>query len=307
MTSDTITTPAAPPGTGVSSGPSPRPPTRRRSPRRWLPKAVLYVLLALFSVPFIYPTIWMIFSAFKPTDEIFRLPPTLLPDRWTLEGVERIFTFQPFAQQYLNSLYIAVVVTVFTVLVCSLAGYAFARIHFPGRNLLFIIFISGMFVPGEVTIIPIFRWVGELGLMNTHWPLILLPIFGGNIFGVFIFRQFFLSLPVELEEAGRLDGLGRLGIFARIAFPLAGPASGAVAIMTFLAAFNNYFAPLIFLRSENLFTVALGLTRYSDAYGESLQNTQLGATALTVIPILIVFLFAQRQFVEGLSRAGLKG
>ena len=306
MTSETL---QRPPGTSDRDGTARTPivRNRRRPASWWVSRVVLYGLLSIFSLPFVYPTVWMIFSAFKPTNEISRIPPRLLPENWTLRGVERIFTFQPFAQQYLNSLYIAIIVTIGTIIICSLAGYAFARIRFPGANKVFLLFVSGMFIPGEVTIIPIFRWVGDLGLMNTHWPLILLPIFGGNIFGVFIFRQFYLSLPVELEEAGRLDGLGRIGIFARIAFPLGGPAVGAVAIMTFLGAFNNYFGPLIFLRSEHLFTVAIGLTRYSDAYGEPLQNTQLGATALTVIPVLIVFLFAQRQFVEGLSRAGLKG
>lgn len=163
-------------------------------------------------------------------------------------------------------------------------------------------------IPGEVTIIPIFRWVAQLGLMDTHWPLIIVPIIGPPcVIGVFIFRQFFLSLPGELDEAGRLDGLGRLGTFRRIALPLAGPAIAAVGIMKFLSSFNMYFEPLIFLRSEERFTVGIGLTHYQDNYGEPLYNTQIGATALTIIPVLLVFLFAQRQFVEGLAHTGIKG
>ncbi|WP_420111273.1 carbohydrate ABC transporter permease [Pseudactinotalea sp.] len=278
------------------------------STRRIVSRVVLYVLLIALSIPFVYPLLWMVLSAFKPANEIFAIPPTLFPNDWTLEGVSKIFTVMPFARQYLNSLYIAAIVTVGSVLVGSLAGYAFARIRFPLSGKVFLVLMSGMFIPGEVAIIPIFRWVAELGWMNTHWPLILIPIFGpGAVVSVFIFRQFFLSLPGELEEAGRLDGLGRLGIFARIAMPLAGPAISAVAIMKFLAAFNMYFEPLIFLRSEELFPVSLALTRYQDGYGEPIYNTQIGATALTVIPVIIVFLFAQRQFVEGLSRTGLKG
>lgn len=291
-------------------GPSPerRSDSDRARRRRIASKVVLYVLLVLMSVPFVYPLLWMVFSAFKPANEIFSNPPTLLPREWTLEGVARIFAVQPFAQQYFNTLYIAVLVTIGSVIVGALAGYAFARIRFPFASLLFLFLMAGLFIPTEVTVIPIFRWVAELGLMNTHVPLIILPVLGpGSIVAVFIFRQFFLSLPVELEEAGRLDGLGRLGIFVRIAFPLAGPAIAAVSIMKFLYSFNLYFEPLIFLRSQNLFTVSLGLTRYQDHYGEPLHNTQIGATALTVIPIIIVFLFAQRQFVEGLSRTGLKG
>jgi multiple sugar transport system permease protein len=282
---------------------------RRRAPwRRTVAKSLLYVLLAAMSIPFVYPTIWMIFAAFKPSSEIFAIPPTLFPNEWTLDGVSKIFTVTPFARQYLNSLYISTVITVASIVVCALAGYAFARIRFPFRNALFLMLVSALMIPSELTIIPIFRWVSELGLMNTHWPLIIVPIFGPHcVIGVFIFRQFFLSLPPELEEAGRLDGLGRLGIFARIAFPLSGPAIAAVGIMKFLASFDMYFEPLIYLRSADLFTVSLGLTRYQDQYGEPLYNTQIGATALTIVPILIVFLFAQRQFVEGLARTGIKG
>lgn len=300
--------PAATPPPGETR-PVDRPARRRRKPvRTRVAKAGLYVLLAIMSIPFVYPTIWMIFAAFKPANEIFAVPPTLFPQDWTLDGVSRIFTMVPFARQYANSLYIAVIVTVVSIIVCALAGYAFARIRFPFRSPLFLLLISTLMIPGEVTIIPIFRWVAQLGLMDTHWPLIIVPIFGPQcVIGVFIFRQFFLSLPDELEEAGRLDGLGRLGIFFRIAFPLAGPAVAAVGIMKFLNSFNMYFEPLIFLRSEEMFTVGIGLTQYRDSYGESIYNTQIGATALTIIPVLIVFLFAQRQFVEGLARTGIKG
>ncbi|MFC7406923.1 carbohydrate ABC transporter permease [Georgenia alba] len=287
---------------------APRPAPRRRAVRPVLVKAALYVLLAIMSTPFVYPTIWMVFAAFKPVNEIFAVPPTLFPQQWTLDGVSQIFTVVPFARQYLNSLYIAVIVTAVSIVVCALAGYAFARIRFPFRSGLFLLLISALMIPGEVTIIPIFRWVAELGLMDTHWPLIVVPIFGPQcVVGVFIFRQFFLSLPDELEEAGRLDGLGRLGIFCRIALPLAGPAIAAVGIMKFLSSFNMYFEPLIFLRSQEMFTVGLGLTQYRDSYGEPMYSTQIGATALTIIPVLVVFLFAQRQFVEGLSRSGIKG
>jgi multiple sugar transport system permease protein len=308
MTRSKVAQEASPPAGGdapVPVGPTHR---ARRPVRTRVAKGGLYVLLAVMSIPFVYPTIWMILAAFKPSNEIFATPPSLLPREWTLEGVSKIFTVVPFAQQYFNSLYIATVVTAASIIICALAGYAFARIRFPFRSGLFLLLISALMIPGEVTIIPIFRWVAQLGLMDTHWPLIIVPIFGPQcVIGVFIFRQFFLSLPDELEEAGRLDGLGRLGLFRRIAFPLSGPAVAAVGIMKFLNSFNMYFEPLIFLRSEERFTVGLGLTQYQDNYGEPLYNTQIGATALTIIPVLIVFLFAQRQFVEGLARTGIKG
>ncbi|HXH36807.1 MAG TPA: carbohydrate ABC transporter permease [Plantibacter sp.] len=269
---------------------------------------VLYAILVIVSIPFIYPTVWMIFSAFKPTSEIFSQPPTLLPTSWTLDGFAKIFTTQPFLQQYGNSLYIAVIVTAGSLVVSGLAGYAFARMRFPFRNALFVILLASMMVPSEVTIIPIFTAVNAMGLTDTHWPLILMPLLGpSSVVSVFIFRQYFLSLPGELEEAARLDGLGRVGIFTRIAFPLARPAIAAVTILTFLRSFNMYFEPLIFLTTPAKFTVALGITRYQDAYGEPLWTTQLGAASLTVIPILIVFLLAQKQFIEGIAGTGLKG
>lgn len=269
---------------------------------------VLYAILVIVSIPFIYPTVWMIFSAFKPTSEIFSQPPTLLPTNWTLDGFAKIFTTQPFLQQYGNSLYIAVIVTAGSLVVSGLAGYAFARMRFPFRNALFVILLASMMVPSEVTIIPIFTAVNAMGLTDTHWPLILMPLLGpSSVVSVFIFRQYFLSLPGGLEEAARLDGLGRVGIFTRIAFPLARPAIAAVTILTFLRSFNMYFEPLIFLTTPAKFTVALGITRYQDAYGEPLWTTQLGAASLTVIPILIVFLLAQKQFIEGIAGTGLKG
>jgi multiple sugar transport system permease protein len=276
--------------------------------KRIVSKVILYALLIVLAVPFLYPTLWMVFSSFKPTSEIFAIPPTLWPQTWTLDGWSKVFTANPFARQYANSLGLAVIITGGTVVVSALAGYAFARMKFPLAGPLFILTLAGIMVPADVTIIPIFQVVNSWGLVDTYWPLIILPVFGpGAVVSTFIFRQFFLGLPLELEEAARLDGLGRLGIFARVAMPLAGPAIATVTIMTFLKSFNMYFEPLIFLRSAELFPIGLGLTRYQDGYGEPLWTTQLGATTLSVIPVLIVFFFAQKQFVEGLTRSGLKG
>lgn len=287
------------------SRPAPR---ARRLCSRAGTQIILYGLLIVMAIPFIYPLLWMVFAAFKPASEIFATPPQILPQEWTLEGVEKIFTTHPFARQIFNSLYISVIVTIGSIVFAALAGYAFARIRFPFANQVFLVLVSAMMIPAEVTIIPIFRWVADLGLLDTHLPLIVLHMLGPQIVvPVFIFRQFFLSLPHELEEAATLDGAGRVRTFLSVAMPLAGPAVAAVGIMRFLGSFNMYLEPLIFLRTESAFTVGVGLTRYDDVYGEPLYNTQLGATAITIIPILIVFLFAQRQFVEGLANTGIKG
>lgn len=278
--------------------------TRRR---RWF-SAGLILLMAVLSIPFVFPTLWMITSSFKPMSEILQKVPSLWPSNPSADAYGEVFRLQPFAQQYGNSLYIAALVTIGTMLVAAMAGYAFARIRFPGANALFLIVLVGLLVPSEVTIVPLFRFVNSLGLINTHWPLIVIPILGAPaVLAVFIMRQFFLGLPTELEEAGRMDGLGRWGIFWRIAFPLARPALAAVAIFTFLKSWNLYLEPIVYLSSKDMFTLPQALTQYVDAYGGPMWNVQLAATTLTVVPVLVVFLFAQKQFVQGLAHTGLKG
>jgi len=275
------------------------------SPRARL---AVYGLACVLAIPFVFPTWWMVTSSFKPVQEIFAFPPALLPRRLDLNAYAQVFALQPFALQYWNSLYIAAVVTLGTMAVASLAGYAFARIRFPGQNLVFMVVLLALLVPSEVTIVPLFRFFLGLGLVNTHWPLILVPVLGAPcVLATFIMRQFFITLPPELEEAGRIDGLGRFGLFWRIALPLARPALGAVAIFTFLHSWNLYLEPIVFLSSTEKFTLPQALTQYVDAYGGPMWNVQLAAVTLTALPVLIVFVIAQRQFIEGLAHTGLKG
>lgn len=273
-----------------------------------LRRLALVIALGVLAVPFVIPTVWMIASSFKPLAEIFQSPPSLFTSSPTLDAYVEAFTFQPFAQQYFNSVYIAVVVTCITLLVSSLAGYAFARVRFPGANALFLVVLIGLLVPSEVTIVPLFQMFKQAGLVNTHWPLVLVTALAGPcVLATFIMRQFFIALPGELEEAARLDGLGRPAIWMRIALPLARPALSAVAILTFLASWNLYLEPTVYLTSPELFTLPQALTRYTDAYGGEMWNTQLAAATMTVVPMLVVFVIAQRQFVEGLAHSGLKG
>ena len=268
----------------------------------------MVLLMVLLAVPFVFPTWWMITSSLKSTSEILRIPPTLWPAAPSVEPYQQVFELQPFAQQYFNSVYIAVLVTLGTIAVAALAGYAFARIRFPGANVLFVLVLTGLLVPSEVTIVPLFKMVNALGLIDTHWPLIVIPILGApSVLATFIMRQFFVTLPGELEEAGRMDGLSRFGIFARIAFPLSRSAVAAVAIFIFLKSWNLYLEPIVYLSSKSNFTLPQALTQYVDAYGGPIWNVQLAATTLTVIPVLIVFIAAQRQFIQGLANTGLKG
>ncbi len=270
-------------------------------------RVLLVVALAVLAVPFVVPTIWMVAASVKPLAEIFEAPPSLWTDSPTLAAYSEAFSFQPFARQYFNSVYIAVLVTLITLSVSSLAGYAFARIRFPGANVLFLVVLTGLLVPSEVTIVPLFQLFKRAGLINTHWPLILVTALAAPcVLATFIMRQFFIALPVELEEAARLDGLGRPGIWFRICLPLAKPALSAVAILTFLASWNLYLEPTVYLTSPEMFTLPQALTRFTDAYGGQMWNTQLAAATMTVLPMLIVFVLAQRRFVEGPSHSGLK-
>lgn len=285
---------------------SPEPRRRRRLPRPG--RVALFVVLCLLSVPFLFPTWWMVTTSFRPISQVFAFPPPLWPSDGTLQPYRDALTLQPFVQQYWNSLYIAGLVTLGTIAVSSMAGYAFARIRFPGANALFVVVLLGLLVPSEVTIVPLFQLVNRLGLIDTHWPLIVIPVLGApSVLATFIMRQFFLALPGELEDAGRIDGLTRFGIFRRIAFPLAGPAIGAVGIFTFLHSWNLFLEPLVFLSSKEMFTLPQALTQYVDAYGGPVYNVQLAATSMTVLPVLLVFVIAQRQFVQGLAHTGLKG
>ncbi|MEV0801198.1 carbohydrate ABC transporter permease [Kribbella sp. NPDC050281] len=271
-------------------------------------KVLLYGVLLVCCVPFVFPIWWMATTSLKPLSEIFAFPPSLLPGSPTLDAYRQVFELQPFGRQYLNSLYIAAVVTLGTLAVSALAGYAFARIRFRGAGVVFMIVLTGLLVPNEVTIIPLYRMFDTLGLVDTHWPLILIPMLGApSVLATFIMRQFFITLPAELEEAGRVDGLGRFGLFWRVCLPLARPAIGAVAIFTFLHSWNLYLEPIVFLSSKSKFTIPQALTQYVDAYGGPMWNTQLAAATLSALPVLIIFVLAQRQFVEGLAQTGLKG
>ena len=263
--------------------------------------------LCVVAIPVLFPFLWMITSGVKSAAEIFGAP-SLIPRHWQWHNYVEVFTYQPFARQYFNSLYISLSVTVLTLLFASLAGYALARMRFAGAAMVGLFLVSALMVPEEVTIIPNFFLMKWLGLIDTHVPLILLPVFGPHgIVATFLMRQYFMALPKELEEAGRMDGLSRLGVWWQVAIPLSKPALAAVAIITFLHSWNLFLEPPIFVSSLEKFTLPLALTNFTDPYGVPLWHLQLAATSLAVVPILIVYLIAQRQIIESFALSGVKG
>jgi len=282
--------------------------TIENSIRRNRSLVLMYTVMTILSLPFVYPFWWMITSSLKPFEDIFDYPPTLLPKRWAFENYQNVFELQPFARQFANSLYIAAGVTIAVLFLSSLAGYAFARIRFRGNGLLFVMILSAIMMPAEVTIIPLFSYIQDIGLDNNHIPLIVLPTFGSaGVVAVFMMRQYFLGLPTEVEEAAFIDGLSRWGIYWRIALPLARPALVAVAILTFLHSWNLFLEPLVLINDQEMFTLPLALRGYTDPYGQPLWGEQLAATTLSVIPVLIIYIFAQQHVVESFAFSGTKG
>jgi multiple sugar transport system permease protein len=267
----------------------------------WLVIGLLVVGGLLMLLPFL----WMFSTSLRLARESFTLPPQWLPTALRLENYQQVLDNIPFGLFVLNSLKIALLVTLGQLVTCSLAGFAFARLRFPGRNLLFIVLLSSLMIPGQVTIIPIFIIIRTLGLLDTHEAIIVPSLF--SAFGVFLMRQFFMTIPDELEDAARVDGAGYFTIFARIFLPLSGPGLSTLAIFTFNFHRNEFFRPLLFLTTWEKMTLPLGLTIMRGYLGAGNVAAIMAGISLAVIPILLVFLFAQRYLIEGITLTGLKG
>jgi len=249
----------------------------------------------------------MITASLKPIEKVFSFPSSLIPNDFQVSNYSQVFKLQPFLRQYWNSMSVAVLVTLITVTISTMGGYAFARINFKWRGKVFVLLLSALLMPAEVTLIPIFRLMVKSGLSDTFFPVILIPAFGAHaIVGLFLMRQFFLDFPAELEEAAEIDGLSRFRIFIKIALPLAGPAVASLAILSFLYSWNLFLEPLVFLTEPNKYTLPVVLPQFTDTYGAPIWNVQLAATSLSVIPVMIVFVMAQRHFIRGITMTGIK-
>ena len=267
----------------------------------------IYSLLLIIAVPFIFPTWWMFTASLKPIEEVFSFPASLIPNDFQISNYAEVFRLQPFLRQYWNSMSIAIVVTIISVTISTMGGYAFARISFKWRSKMFVILLSALLMPAEVTLIPIFRLMVKSGLSDSFFPIILIPAFGAHaVVGLFLMRQFFLDFPAELEEAAEIDGLSRWRVFTKIALPLSGPALASLAIISFLYSWNLFLEPLVFLTEPNKYTLPVVLPQFTDTYGAPIFNVQLAATSLSVIPVMIVFVMAQRHFIRGITMTGIK-
>jgi len=266
------------------------------------------LLLCLAAIE-LMPLLFLFSTSLRPGTESAELPPRFFPTSWHWENYLKALSNPQinYPLYFLNSFKLATIAVVTQVLTCSMAGFAFARLRFRGRDALFFLFLASMMIPGMVTQIPLFVLIRVLGLIDTHWALILPTM--TSAFGVFLLRQYFMTMPTELMDAAKIDGAGFFQIYWRIMLPLAGPALSALGVLTFLNSWNNFYGPLLFLRTRDHFTLPIALVMVQQAYvrGRGGRAVYLAAVFLSMLPILVAFLAAQRFVIKGIALTGLKG
>ncbi len=267
-------------------------------------KTVVYLILGGGSIVILMPLLWMISTSLKPLSHVFRFPPEFIPERVVWSNYPDALTQLPFDVYFGNTIFIVVLTVLGEVIVSSVVAYAFSRLRWKGRNALFIVVLATMMLPRQVTLIPdflIFKW---LGTIDTFWPLIL-PSWFGNPFYIFLLRQYFLTHSRELDQAAVIDGCSRFGVFWRITLPMSKPVLAAVAIFSFQYHWNDFFRPLIFLFSEENYTLALGLRFFQGTYGTE-WNSLMAVSLVVMLPLIIVFFFTQKIFIQGVVFTGYK-
>ncbi|MFI6785592.1 carbohydrate ABC transporter permease [Micromonospora sp. NPDC050276] len=269
---------------------------------------LLYLALTLGAIPTLLPFAWLIRSALMQDTQMFISPPQWIPDPFQWSNFTEALTAQPFGRYFINTVVIAVINVVGTVLTCSVAAFSFARLRWRGRNVVFAVLLSGVMLPYAVTLIPTFVMWQELGAINTIAPLTVPSWFagaGGGVLNVFLLRQFFLTIPYELDEAAYIDGASPWRVFWMITMPLSKPVIVVVTIFTFIGVWNDFLGPLLYLNDEEKYTLSLGLASF-----QSIYITQWGylmaASAAVIAPIIALFFFLQRYFIEGVTLTGVK-
>ncbi len=283
-------------------------PKRRRAPRQVFGYTLGTWVLVLFLVPtailMLMPFVWMLSTSLKSAGAVFEYPPTFVPNPFRWDNYTRLFEVLPFARFFLNSVIVAASVTILGVATSAMAAYAFARLRFPGREALFLGYLGTLMIPAQVVIIPNFILLRTLGWIDTYQALILPAAF--SAFGTFLLRQYFLTIPSELEDAAVVDGASHWQIFTRVVLPLSGPALSALAIFTFLFNWNSFLYPLVVTNSTNMSTLTVGLNTLQGQYNTAWTLLMAGSV-LALLPVLIVFLLAQRYFIKGITLTGIGG
>jgi len=264
----------------------------------------LYGVLAIVALSMLIPFLWMISTSLMNELEVYQFPPKFIPSivRWS--NYTEAMTLQPFGRFFFNSIVVAGASVIGQLLFCSMAAYAFARLRFPGRDRLFALYLGTMMIPAIVTIIPAFLIITTFGWINTYWALLTPSL--SSVWGIFLLRQFFLTIPRELEDAARVDGASDLVIFFRVILPLSRPALATLAIFTFMGSWKDFLWPLIVTNRVDMRTVEVGISNFNSLYSTDWPH-QMAAAVVVMLPVIIVFLLAQKHFVRGITLTGLKG
>ena len=265
---------------------------------------VVHAILLIGAFTMLLPFMWMVSTSFKPSSEIYVFPPRWIPKNPTLKNYVDLFSSINFGRPFLNTVIVASSITFLSVLLSSMAGYAFAKFRFKGRDKLFFLILATLMVPGQMTMIPVFLLLRYLGLLNTYTGLILPGAV--SVFNIFFMRQFIITIPNDLIEAARIDGARESYIFFKIILPLSKPALTTISIFTFTGSWNSFLWPLIIAQDERMYTLPVAVSVLAGQYGENIA-IQMAGSCIVITPILIFFLFAQRYFIKGIALTGLKG
>lgn len=280
--------------------------------QRALGRGILYLVAISSSAMFMFPFVWTVLSSLKTGGELFTFPPTWFPEVAQYQNYPKVFEIVSWAAWTWNSTFVSIVSTFGAVLTAALVGYSFARFRYPARDVLFMITLSTMMLPVEVTLIPLYLMFAKIGWLDTYRPLIVPSFFGGSAFLIFLMRQFFMSIPIDLDEAARIDGANYLRIFWQILIPLSIPVTATAAVLTFMAQWNEFLQPFIFLNTKSKYTLAIGI-RYFQAVAGFADDTEpkyhllMAASVMMTAPIIIIFFLAQRYLVQGIVMSGIKG
>ncbi len=276
----------------------------RRRPRELAFAVFWYAFLGSAAIVIIMPFVWMVSTSLKSTREIFTYPPTWIPREWRFLNYVDAWRAAPFGRYFFNSLFVAVVVTLGQLVTCSLAAYAFARMEFKGKNIAFALFLSTTMISEQVTLIPSYLLLKELGWLDTY--LALTVPFLSNAFGIFMLRQAFMTIPKELEDAAKMDGCGRLRFLVQIILPLTRPVLASQALFAFMSNWNSYLWPLIVTTSENLRTLQIGLRYFVGQEGGTQWGLYMAATVFVSLPVVLFYFLVQKSFIEGIALTGVR-
>lgn len=266
---------------------------------------IIVLLLSIFAAYIAIPFLWMIATSLRSPLVSFRMPPSLFPTAFDLENYRHIFVRVNFFAFIKNSIYVSVMITGTQIIVCSMAAYAFSRLHFPGKNLVFIMFLIAMMIPTQVTSIPKFIFISRLRLINTYSALILPAMY--STLSIFLIRQHMMTIPRSYDEAAYIDGAGRIWTFIRIILPMAKPSIFVVAVMTFIGSWNDFFNPLLYINRIAMMTLPLGMQSLTGMFGQGNQASVIAAVILSLIPPLLFYIAGQRWLIKGINIGGLKG